>query len=75
MVTVHETGAGVPAVADGSVWLSGSTFTPWADAVIENGLTRVGVVRRASTSSSQTPGSGFAYAREVLLQDGALKFV
>ena len=60
LVTVQLTGAGTPCVAEATVWLAGSTVTPWAAAFRVNGLTRRGEVRRASTCSSQIPGSGVA---------------
>jgi hypothetical protein len=67
-LTVQVTGVAVPAVTLGSVTVAGDTVTPWIFAVSSNGLLNDGDVRRDSTSSSQTPGIGFSYARSCGLQ-------
>ncbi len=59
LVTFHWTGAGVPTFASGTVWTAGSKSTPSAETPRVYGLSRSGDVRRASTSTSQTPGVGF----------------
>jgi hypothetical protein len=58
--TVQLTGEAVPTVASATVCVSGSKLTPSAVAVSAYGLVSSGDVRRASTSISQTPGSGSA---------------
>ena len=59
LVSFQLTGAGVPAVTDGSCTTAGSTFTPCTRACSRNGLSSAGEVRRDSTSISHTPGIGF----------------
>ena len=58
-LTLHVTGLASPVVA-GTVWVAGSTVTPWIAAVSLYGFSRNGEVRRDSTISSHTPGIGLA---------------
>jgi hypothetical protein len=72
--TVQVTAVASPMGA-ATVWIAGSTVTPWAAAVRRYGLSRNGEVRRDSTMSSQTPGIGLLYAREFASHDEPGKFV
>ncbi len=62
-VTFQEASAGVPTFASGTVTTSGSKVAPSTVTSSLYGLSSSGEVRRDSTSISQTPGCGSAYAR------------